>query len=67
MPSDAVALLENDYREIRRLFARTKAPQADLDALAVSIVQALLVHSEIEGKVFYSVARERAHATSNVA
>jgi hemerythrin superfamily protein len=67
MPNDAITLLENDHREIQRLFAQTKAADADLDALAISIAQALLVHSEIEEKVFYPAARERAHATSNVA
>jgi hemerythrin-like domain-containing protein len=49
------------------LFAQTKAPDANLDALALSIAQALLVHTEIEEKIFYRAARERAHATSNVA
>ncbi len=67
MSSGAITLLENDHREIQRLFAQTKAPDADLDALAVSIAQALLVHTEIEEKIFYPAARERAHATSNVA
>lgn len=67
MPTDAITLLENDHREVERLFAKTKAPDADLDALAVSIAQALLVHTEIEEKVFYPAARERAHETSNVA
>jgi len=67
MSSDAIRLLESDHREVERLFAQTKASDADLDALAVSIAQALLVHTEIEEKVFYPAARERAHATSNVA
>ena len=67
MSSDAITLLESDHREVERLFARTKPAEADLDALAVSIAQALLVHTEIEEKIFYPYARERAHATSNVA
>jgi iron-sulfur cluster repair protein YtfE (RIC family) len=67
MSSDAITLLEGDHREVERLFARTKSADADLDALAVSIAQALLVHTEIEEKIFYPAARERAHATSNVA
>jgi hemerythrin superfamily protein len=67
MASAAIQLLQNDHREVERLFARTKAPEANLDALAISIAQALLVHTEIEEKIFYRAARERAHATSNVA
>ena len=67
MASDAITLLQSDHREVERLFAATKAANADLDALSVAIAQALLVHTEIEEKVFYRAARERAHATSNVA
>jgi hemerythrin superfamily protein len=67
MSSDAITVLQSDHREVERLFARAKAPNADLDALAVAIAEALLVHTEIEEKVFYPAARERAHATSNVA
>lgn len=67
MSSDAIALLKDDHRQVERLLARTKRPGADLDALAVSIAQALLVHTEIEEKVFYPAARERAQATSSVA
>ncbi len=67
MSSDAITLLQNDHREVERLFALTKAPDADLDALAVSIAQALLVHTEIEEKIFYPASRERANATSDVA
>jgi iron-sulfur cluster repair protein YtfE (RIC family) len=67
MSSDAIALLESDHREIERLFARTKASDADLSAVAVTIAEALSIHTEVEEKILYPAARERAHATSNVA
>lgn len=67
MSSDAITLLASDHREVERLFARTKGANADLDSLAAAIAQALSAHTEIEEKVFYPAARERAHATSNVA
>ncbi len=65
MSTDAIVLLKEDHKEVRRLFRafeaadesgeETKAVRADL---AGRIVEALTVHTYIENEVMYPAVRE---------
>lgn len=62
-PSDAVALLRSDHREVKALFAKYKklasadAEGSDRQALAETICDMLTVHATIEEEIFYPAAR----------
>jgi hemerythrin-like domain-containing protein len=62
---DAVTLLIEDHQQISRLFAdyermaQAAAPAAEREFLAAQICQALLVHMDVEERLFYpAVARQ---------
>ena len=63
MSTDAIVLLKEDHKEVRRLFREFQA--ADEDATEVKadlvsrIVEALTVHTYIENEVMYPTVRER--------
>lgn len=63
MSTDAIVLLKEDHKEVRRLFRAFEA--ADDDAAEVRadlvsrIVEALTVHAYIENEVMYPAVRER--------
>jgi hemerythrin superfamily protein len=59
-PSDAIAMLENDHREVESYFEQYKVAKssADKKGLAVSICEALRVHAQIEEELFYPAARK---------
>ncbi len=62
-PSDAVALLMSDHREVKALFqkykklANAEAEGSDRQALAETICDMLTVHATIEEEIFYPAAR----------
>ncbi|MFI6448355.1 hemerythrin domain-containing protein [Kitasatospora sp. NPDC050543] len=66
MSTDAIVLLKDDHKEVRRLFRAFEA--ADEDATEVKadlvskIVEALTVHTFIENEVMYPAVRERVPA-----
>lgn len=65
MNDDALTMLESDHRKVEDLFAETKGDSPDLEQLGIKIAQALLVHTEIEEKIFYPAVRERAQRERN--
>lgn len=66
MSTDAIVLLKEDHKEVRRLFREFEA--ADENATEVKadlvsrIVEALTVHTFIENEVMYPAVRERVPA-----
>ncbi|WP_033820427.1 hemerythrin domain-containing protein [Kitasatospora sp. MBT63] len=66
MSTDAIVLLKEDHKEVRRLFREFEG--ADADAAEVKadlvsrIVEALTVHTYIENEVMYPEVRERVPA-----
>jgi len=65
MPENALTVLENDHRKVEGLFAQTKEDSPDLEQIGIKIAQELLVHTEIEEKIFYPAVRERAERERN--
>jgi hemerythrin superfamily protein len=60
LSSNAIALLENDHREVEGYFERFKRADShpDKKRLAVKICAALRVHAQIEEELFYPAARD---------
>lgn len=62
MSTDAIVLLKEDHKEIRRLFRAFEAADEDAKAtkhnLVDKIVEALTVHTYIENEVMYPMVRE---------
>lgn len=58
--TDAIALLQQDHREVAKLFAAFEDlnDNAKKKALAAKICLALKVHAQIEEELFYPAARE---------
>ena len=65
-PTDAIALLESDHREVEGYFERYKSAKSGSDKkkLAGKICAALRVHAQIEEELFYPAARK---ATKDIA
>lgn len=63
MSTDAIVLLKEDHKEVRRLFREFEAAAVDAREvkadLVSRIVEALTVHTYIENEVMYPVVRER--------
>lgn len=63
-PLDALALLENDHKEVRKLFkayeklAKAESASDERQELAQRICTMLTVHAEIEEEIFYPAMRE---------
>ncbi|MXO71895.1 hemerythrin domain-containing protein [Alteraurantiacibacter buctensis] len=59
-PQDAIALLKADHREVKKMFADYEKLEEDADkqALATQICDALTVHAQIEEEIFYPAAYE---------
>jgi hemerythrin superfamily protein len=59
-PTDAIALLEADHREVEALFERyeTAKDAADKAEIAAQVCLALKVHAQIEEELFYPPARK---------
>src|ERR1700761_6212989 len=59
-PTDAIALLEADHREVEGYFDAYKAAKANSDkkSIAGKICAALRVHAQIEEELFYPAARK---------
>lgn len=59
-PQDAIALLKADHREVKKMFADYEKLEEDADkqALATQICDALTVHARIEEEIFYPAAYE---------
>jgi hemerythrin superfamily protein len=59
-PTDAIALLESDHREVEGYFERYKSAKSGSDKkkLASKICAALRVHAQIEEELFYPAARK---------
>lgn len=61
---DAIALLTEDHKQVRKLFkeydklAKAGAPANEREKLAAQICQMLTVHAQIEEEIFYPAARE---------
>lgn len=61
---DAIALLTEDHKEVKKLFkeydklAKASAPATQREQLAAKICQMLTVHAQIEEEIFYPAARE---------
>jgi hemerythrin superfamily protein len=67
MPADVVELIENDHREVERLFDLLKKQPATR-GLNFPVVSALLIaHSRAEESEVYPVAKEEAGETDEVA
>lgn len=62
MSNDAIVLLKNDHKEIRRLFREFSSTGADAHAaqasLATKIIEALTVHTYIENETMYPEVRQ---------
>ena len=62
MPTDAIVLLKNDHKEIRRLFREFDKAGDDATAtkgrLAKKIIEELTVHTYIENEVMYPEVRK---------
>ena len=60
VPGDAIALLEQDHREVEALFEQFESPESNSTKadLAKKICLSLTVHAEIEEKIFYPAARK---------
>lgn len=59
VPGDAIALLEQDHREVEALYEQFEQAESSSEksALAWKICVALTVHAEIEEEIFYPKAR----------
>jgi hemerythrin superfamily protein len=59
-PSDAIALLESDHREVEGYFEQYEGARSKQDkkGLAERICAALRVHAQIEEELFYPAARK---------
>ena len=61
MSNDAIVLLKNDHKEIRRLFREFAAAGAEAHAaqasLATKIIEALTVHTYLENETMYPEVR----------
>lgn len=61
---DAIALLTEDHKQVKKLFkdydklATAGAPAAEREQLATRICQMLTIHAQIEEEIFYPAARE---------
>ena len=57
-PQDAIALLKADHREVKAMFEQYEKTEGDAEkqALATRICQALTVHAQIEEEIFYPAA-----------
>ena len=62
MSNDAIVLLKNDHKEIRRLFREFSSTGAEAHAaqasLATKIIEALTVHTYIENETMYPEVRQ---------
>jgi hemerythrin superfamily protein len=62
MSTDAIVLLKNDHKEIRRLFAQFEKAGENADAtkgaLVKKIIELLTVHTYIENEVMYPEVRK---------
>jgi hemerythrin superfamily protein len=63
LSSDAIVILKNDHKEVRRLFRKFEQAGDGADAtkarLVDQILEALTVHTYIENEVVYPAIRER--------
>jgi hemerythrin superfamily protein len=63
LSTDAIVILKNDHKEVRRLFRKFEQAGDDADAtkarLVEQILEALTVHTYIENEVVYPAIRER--------
>ncbi|MDT4910266.1 MAG: hypothetical protein QOI69_3507, partial [Pseudonocardiales bacterium] len=61
MSTDAIVLLKNDHKEIRRLFSQFEKAgdnaEATKGALVKKIIELLTVHTYIENEVMYPEVR----------
>lgn len=59
-PQDAIALLKADHREVKQMFQDYEKTEEDAEkqALATRICDALTVHAQIEEEIFYPAAYE---------
>lgn len=59
-PQDAIALLKADHREVKKMFQDYEKLEEDAEkqALATQICEALTVHAQIEEEIFYPAAYE---------
>src|SRR6478735_3654051 len=61
MSNDAIVILKNDHKEIRRLFrefaATSETATSSLQAAATKIIEALTVHTYIENETMYPEVR----------
>jgi hemerythrin-like domain-containing protein len=61
MSTDAIAILKEDHRQIRRLFGTFEEASEDADAaraeIVDNIVEALTVHTYLENEVMYPTVR----------
>lgn len=57
---DAIALLKADHREVKAMFEQYEKTESDADkqALATQICEALTIHAQIEEEIFYPAAYE---------
>jgi hemerythrin superfamily protein len=63
LSSDAIVILKNDHKEVRRLFRKFEQAGDNADAtkarLVEQILEALTVHTYIENEVVYPAIREQ--------
>lgn len=63
MSTDAIVLLKEDHKEMRRLFkefqANEEAPASRREKLVKQILEALTVHTYLENEVMYPEVRKR--------
>ncbi|MFD9125502.1 hemerythrin domain-containing protein [Kitasatospora sp. NPDC059571] len=66
MSTDAIVLLKEDHKEVRRLFREFEGADADATEVKADlvnrIVEALTVHTYIENEVMYPAVRDRVPA-----
>jgi hemerythrin superfamily protein len=60
VPADAIALLEQDHREVEALFAQFESAEdnAEKSSIAEKICLSLTIHAEIEETIFYPRVRK---------
>lgn len=59
-PVDAIKLLKDDHKQVKIWFKQYESLEEDAEkqALALQICEALTVHAQIEEEIFYPAARE---------
>jgi hypothetical protein len=64
-PADAIKLLKDDHREVKKWFKDYEKLEDDTEKqeLAQKICLALTVHTRIEEEIFYPATRERSRMT----